>query len=219
MTTVRKTKKVRGKRRTTVRNSVLLSGRLLEKLQGVAGARVSFVGGGKRVGTATTSATGAFSKSLALTKKTTFRATVVVPTREVGLRERRCRRAWCPTAASPRRSRATRSRPARCHGDTEKALGNARVVRGGLAPAPPYPSRRGDGAHRHVQLGRRGARQELVPAGTSGPRRRGFATTPSASTPSRSTRRSTACRRRRPPRAGPSERPRASSSTRRRRRR
>ena len=62
---------------------MLLSGRLLEKLQGVAGAKVSFIGGGKRVGTATTSATGAFSKSFALTKKTTFRATVVVPTREV----------------------------------------------------------------------------------------------------------------------------------------
>jgi hypothetical protein len=84
VTSVRKTKRVRGKRRTTVRNSVLLSGRLLEKLQGVAGAKVSFIGGGKRVGTATTGATGAFSKSFALTKKTTYRATVVVPTREVG---------------------------------------------------------------------------------------------------------------------------------------
>jgi len=67
-----------------VRNSVLLSGRLLEKLQGVAGGKVTFLGGAKRVGTATTSSTGAFSKSLLLTKKTTFRATVVVPTREVG---------------------------------------------------------------------------------------------------------------------------------------
>ena len=67
-----------------MRNSVLLSGRLLETLQGVAGAKVTFVGGGKRVGTATTGATGAFSKSLALPKKTTYRATVVVPTREVG---------------------------------------------------------------------------------------------------------------------------------------
>ena len=65
-------------------NSVLLSGRLLEKLQGVAGAKVTFFGGAKRVGTATTSATGAFAKSLALAKKTTFRATIVVPTREVG---------------------------------------------------------------------------------------------------------------------------------------
>jgi hypothetical protein len=82
--TTRVTKRVRGKRRTIVANSVLLSGRLLEKLQGVAGGKVTFVGGAKRVGTATTSATGAFAESLALARKTTFRATIVVPTREVG---------------------------------------------------------------------------------------------------------------------------------------
>jgi hypothetical protein len=83
VTTVRKKKRIRGKKRTIVTNSVLLSGRLLEQLDGVSGAKVTFVAAGKRAGTATTGSTGTFSKRFALKKKTSFRVTAVVPTREV----------------------------------------------------------------------------------------------------------------------------------------
>jgi len=66
-----------------VANSVLLSGKLLEALQGVQGGSVTILAGGKSIGTAKTSSTGAFSKSLGLKKKTTFQARAVVPQRDV----------------------------------------------------------------------------------------------------------------------------------------
>jgi hypothetical protein len=68
--------------RTTVTNSVLLSGKLLENLKGVADARVTFFANGKTAGSATTGATGSFSKRVGLGKKTSFKATATVPTRE-----------------------------------------------------------------------------------------------------------------------------------------
>jgi hypothetical protein len=68
--------------RKTVTNSVLLSGKLLEKLQGVGGARVSIYANDKTTGSTTTNATGAFSRRLALKDKTTFNVTATVPTRE-----------------------------------------------------------------------------------------------------------------------------------------
>jgi hypothetical protein len=68
--------------RKTVTNSVLLSGRLLEKLQGVAGARLTIYANGKTTGSTTTNATGAFSRRLALNDNATFNVTATVPTRE-----------------------------------------------------------------------------------------------------------------------------------------
>jgi hypothetical protein len=68
--------------RKTVTNSVLLSGKLLEKLQGVAGARLTIYANGKTTGSTTTNATGAFSRRLALTDKATFNVTASVPARE-----------------------------------------------------------------------------------------------------------------------------------------
>ena len=68
--------------RTTVTNSVLLSGKLLEDLRGVAGAKVTFYANGKTAGSAPTTASGAFSRRAGLTKRTALRATATVPTRE-----------------------------------------------------------------------------------------------------------------------------------------
>jgi hypothetical protein len=77
-------KTIRHKRhgRKTVTNSVLLSGKLLEKLHGVAGARLTIYADGKTTGSTTTNAAGAFSKRLALTDKATFNVTATVSTRE-----------------------------------------------------------------------------------------------------------------------------------------
>jgi hypothetical protein len=69
-------------RRTTVANSVLLSGKLLEDLKGVAGARITFFANGKTVGSAPTATDGAFLRKTSLTRTTTLRATATVPTRE-----------------------------------------------------------------------------------------------------------------------------------------
>jgi hypothetical protein len=79
-----KLRTIRHKRhgRTTVTNSVLLSGRLLENLNGVAGVKVALSANGKSAGSATTGSTGTFSKTVGLRKKTTFKATATVPTRE-----------------------------------------------------------------------------------------------------------------------------------------
>jgi hypothetical protein len=79
-----KVRTIRRKRhgRTTVTNSVLLSGRLLENLQGVAGANVAFFAGSKSAGSTTTLASGAFAKTNGLRTKTSFRATATVPARE-----------------------------------------------------------------------------------------------------------------------------------------
>jgi hypothetical protein len=75
---------VRHKRhsRRTVANSVLLSGKLLEHLQGVAGARVTLFANGRTAGSIATGSTGSFSTRTKLGKRTTFRATATVPTRE-----------------------------------------------------------------------------------------------------------------------------------------
>ena len=77
-------KTIRHKRhgRRTVTNSVLLSGKLLEKLQGVAGAKLTIYANGKTTGSTTTNVAGAFSRRLALTDKATFNVTATVPTRE-----------------------------------------------------------------------------------------------------------------------------------------
>jgi hypothetical protein len=68
--------------RTTVANSVLLSGKLLESLRGVGGAKVAFFANGKSAGSATTASTGSFSKSVELSKKASFHATATVAARE-----------------------------------------------------------------------------------------------------------------------------------------
>ncbi len=66
----------------TVRNSVLLSGALLEDMQGVAGATVSFFAADRNAGTARTGAAGSFAKKILLAQRKTFRVTATVPTRE-----------------------------------------------------------------------------------------------------------------------------------------
>lgn len=68
--------------RKTVTNSVLLSGKLLENLQGVAGAKVTIYANDKTAGSTTTNAAGAFSRRLAFNNKATFNVTATVPTRE-----------------------------------------------------------------------------------------------------------------------------------------
>ena len=77
-------KTVRHKRagKTTVTNSVLLSGKLLENLQAVQGASVAILAGGKKIGSTTTNASGAFSRSAGLNKKTTFQAKATVAQRD-----------------------------------------------------------------------------------------------------------------------------------------
>lgn len=77
-------KTVRHKRagKTTVTNSVLLSGKLLENLQGVQGASVAILARGKKIGTTKTNASGAFSRRAGLNKKTTFQAKVTVAQRD-----------------------------------------------------------------------------------------------------------------------------------------
>jgi hypothetical protein len=81
--TTRRVTRVRGKRRVKVANSVLLSGRLLEILNGVPGAKVAFFANGKSAGTATTNASGTFTRTMALARKTAFRASIVVPVRNI----------------------------------------------------------------------------------------------------------------------------------------
>jgi hypothetical protein len=66
----------------TVKNSVLLSGTLLEDLRGVAGATVSFFATDRNAGSAKTSATGSFARKILLSQRKTFRVTATVPTRE-----------------------------------------------------------------------------------------------------------------------------------------
>jgi len=68
--------------RTRVTNSVLLSGKVLESLTGIGGAKVAFFANGKSSGAAMTGFAGAFSKTSGLTKRTTFTATATLPTRE-----------------------------------------------------------------------------------------------------------------------------------------
>jgi len=68
--------------RTTVSNSVLLSGKLLEDLKGVPGARITFFANGKTSGSSATGSSGDFSSKKSLTRVTTLRATATVPARE-----------------------------------------------------------------------------------------------------------------------------------------
>ena len=70
------------RRRTTVTNSVLLSGSLLEDLKGVAGARITFFANGKTAGSGSTGVSGAFSRKSTLTRTTTLRVTATVPARD-----------------------------------------------------------------------------------------------------------------------------------------
>ncbi len=80
-----KVKTVRHKKgkKTTVTNSVVLSGLVSENGQGVGGATVDIIAGGKKRGSTTTSSSGAFSRSLGLPNKTTFQARATVPQRDV----------------------------------------------------------------------------------------------------------------------------------------
>jgi len=68
--------------RLRVKNSVLLSGTLLEALRGVAGATVSFFATDRNAGTSTTSAAGSFARRIVLAQRKTFRVTATVPARE-----------------------------------------------------------------------------------------------------------------------------------------
>jgi hypothetical protein len=68
--------------RETVTNSVLLSGKLLENLQGVPGAKVTLYANGKTAGSITTGSTGSFSRQAAHRKTIEFSAKAVVPRRE-----------------------------------------------------------------------------------------------------------------------------------------
>ena len=70
-------------KKTTVTNSVLLSGKLLENLQGVSGATVDIYAGGKKRGSTKTNSSGAYSRSLGLPNKTSFQAKATVPQRDV----------------------------------------------------------------------------------------------------------------------------------------
>ncbi len=68
--------------RKTVTNSVLLSGKLLENLRGVAAAKITIYANGKTTGSTATNATGSFSRRLGLDKKASFNVRATVPTRE-----------------------------------------------------------------------------------------------------------------------------------------
>src|SRR6266536_2044170 len=80
--------------RTTVTNSVLLSGKVRENLNGIPGAKVTFYANGKTAGSVPTGASGVFSRRTGLSRRTTIRATATVPTRETA-----CVNALPPTLA------------------------------------------------------------------------------------------------------------------------
>jgi len=63
------------------RSSVLLSGKVLENLAGVAGARISFFANDTSAGGASTGARGTFALRRRLTGRTAYTATATVPTR------------------------------------------------------------------------------------------------------------------------------------------
>ena len=73
---------------------MLLSGKLLENLQGVSGATVDIYAGGKKRGSTKTSSSGAYSRSLGLPNKTSFQAKATVPQRDVA-----CQTPLPPTSA------------------------------------------------------------------------------------------------------------------------
>ena len=81
--TIRHKKKVHGKTKVTVTNSVLLSGALTENGQGVAGAKIDILAGGKNRGSTTTSSSGSYSRSLGLPNKVTFQTKATVAQRDV----------------------------------------------------------------------------------------------------------------------------------------
>jgi hypothetical protein len=86
--TTRKKVKVHGKRRIRVTNVAILSGSLVENLNGIAGMKVTILSGPtlaklKARGTVTTSDGGTFSRQLGLSGKTSFQARATVPVRDV----------------------------------------------------------------------------------------------------------------------------------------
>ena len=81
--TIRHKKKVHGKTKITVTNSVRLTGALTENGQGVAGAKIDIFSGGKSRGSTTTSSSGTYSRSLGLPNKTTFQTKATVAQRDV----------------------------------------------------------------------------------------------------------------------------------------
>jgi hypothetical protein len=66
----------------TVKDSALLSGTVIEDGRGVAGATISFFATDRKIGQATTSATGSFARRFLLAQRTTVRVTATVPTRD-----------------------------------------------------------------------------------------------------------------------------------------
>jgi hypothetical protein len=73
--------KLTTRRVPTVRNSVLLSGTLLEDLRGVAGVTVAFFATDRNSGTARTSASGSFARAILVVQRKTFRVTANLPAR------------------------------------------------------------------------------------------------------------------------------------------
>jgi hypothetical protein len=69
-------------KRIVVTNTAAVAGQLLENGTPVAGATVTFFANGTKIGTAKTGATGRYAKTMVLKRKTAFKATIVVPTRE-----------------------------------------------------------------------------------------------------------------------------------------
>ena len=63
------------------KSTVLLSGKVLESLVGIAGARISFFANNTSAGGASTGLRGAFAKRRLLQTRTTYTATATVPTR------------------------------------------------------------------------------------------------------------------------------------------
>jgi hypothetical protein len=80
-----KLKTIRHKKgkKTTVTNSVTLTGLVSENGQGVGGATVDIIAGGKKRGSTKTSSSGTFSRSLGVPNKVTFQAKATVPERDV----------------------------------------------------------------------------------------------------------------------------------------
>jgi hypothetical protein len=70
------------KKITKKKSRATVSGTVTENGAPVAGAVVTILANGKKVGTATTGASGAFSKAVVITKTTKFQANVAVPQRD-----------------------------------------------------------------------------------------------------------------------------------------
>ena len=70
------------KKVTKQKSAVVLSGTVTDNGTPVSGATVTLLANGKMVGTATTNASGSFSKALSITKATAFQAKATVQQRD-----------------------------------------------------------------------------------------------------------------------------------------